>query len=74
MGKEGKHMVGLSGSTVSVAYIIGPILAGLISSYVGEKNTFVVMGIVMIIVAVILLVVTPKKLRLPQIEIKTWED
>ncbi|KKT43362.1 MAG: 3-phenylpropionic acid transporter [Microgenomates group bacterium GW2011_GWC1_44_37] len=74
MGSEGKHMVGLSGSTLSVAYIVGPIIAGLISQFVGEKNTFVVMGIVLTLVSLCLLVVTPKKLRLPQAEIKTWDD
>ncbi|OGD72585.1 hypothetical protein A3K29_00335 [Candidatus Collierbacteria bacterium RIFOXYB2_FULL_46_14] len=74
MGSEGKHMVGLSGSTLSVAYIVGPILAGLISQFVGEKNTFVVMGTMMILVSAILLAVTPKKIKLPQIEIKTWSN
>ncbi len=74
MGSEGKHMVGLSGSTISVAYIIGPVLAGLISQFVGEKNTFVAMGVVMVLVACVLLAVTPKKLRLPQSEIRSWDD
>lgn len=74
MGSEGKHMVGLSGSTLSVAYIVGPIVAGLISQFVGEKNTFVVMGVMMVLVSIILLVVTPKKMKLPQTEIKTWDD
>jgi MFS family permease len=72
MGREGKHVVGLSGSTVSLAYIVGPILAGLISQFAGEKGTFVLVGVVVIIAAVVLLIVTPKKLRLPQTEIKTW--
>jgi MFS family permease len=74
MGREGKHMVGLSGSTINVAYIIGPILAGLISQFVGEKNTFVVMGVAMILVSIFLLIVTPKKLRLPQTEIQAWKE
>lgn len=72
MGSEGKHMVGLSGSTISLAYIIGPIVAGVISQLVGEKNTFVYMGIMMIVISIILIIVTPKKLRLPQSEIKSW--
>lgn len=67
-------MVGLSGSTISVAYIIGPIMAGAITQFVGEKNTFVVVGNILAPVSVFLLVVTPEKLRLPQTEIKTWDD
>jgi len=74
MGKERKHMVGLSSSIVSVAYIIGPITAGLISSWVGERLTFVVLGIVVIVAAMVLLLVTPKKLKLPQVEMAEWKD
>lgn len=72
MRREGKHMVGLSSSTLSLAYIVGPILAGGIAQMVGEKMTFSVMGIFMALSALILLMVTPKKLKLPQEEIHTW--
>ncbi len=72
MGKEGKHMVGLSSSTISMSYILGPILAGGIAQIVGERMTFSVMGVFMSMAAIVLLIVTPKKLKLPQEEIKTW--
>ncbi len=72
MGRERKHMVGLSSSMISLAYIIGPILAGGVASAVGERMTFVVMGAAMTLIAVFLLLVTPKKLKLPQAEIGTW--
>lgn len=74
MGTERKHMVGLSSSTTSLAYIIGPITAGFISSRVGERMTFVVMGVLTAIVAIVLLFVTPRKLRLPQTEMSEWKD
>lgn len=74
MGKERKHMVGLSSSTMSLAYIIGPILAGVIASVVGERLTFVVMGFLAIVVATVLFFVTPRKIRLPQIEMAEWKD
>lgn len=72
MGRERKHLMGLSNSMVSMAYIIGPILSGLIASLVGERLTFVVMGLLMSVMAVFLLLVTPRKLKLPQTEIATW--
>lgn len=72
MGIEGKHMIGLSGSTASLAYILGPIISGVITTIVGEKNTFVVVGMILIIVSLVLLVVTPKKMKLPQGEISGW--
>jgi len=74
MGKERKHMVGLSSSTVSVSYIIGPVFSGLVSGWVGERQTFVVLGVFVVIVASVLLFVTPKKLRLPQAEMSEWKD
>lgn len=72
MGIEGKHMIGLSGSTASLAYILGPIISGGITTLVGEKNTFVVVGMILVVVSLVLLVVTPKKMRLPQEEINEW--
>ncbi len=74
MGKERKHMVGLSSSTVSLAYVVGPIMAGIISSKVGERITFVTLGGLVVLMAVLLLFVTPKKLKLPQTEIAEWKD
>lgn len=73
MGRERKHMVGLSSSTVSLAYIVGPVLAGLIASRVGERMTFSSMGVGVAVVAWLLLIITPKKIKLPQAEIGSWE-
>lgn len=73
MGRERKHLVGLCSSMNSVAYIVGPIIAGVISTQVGELPTFAILGGSVIIVSVALLIFTPRKLKLPQLEITTWE-
>jgi len=73
MGKEQKHLIGLSSSTVSIAYIFGPTIAGLISSFVGELLTFTYVGVAVLITSIILLIFTPKKIKLPQTEIKKWD-
>lgn len=72
MGFEGKHMIGLSGSTISLAYIIGPIVSGGLASLFGEVETFAIVGLLLVLVSVFLLMVTPKKLRLPESVIETW--
>lgn len=72
MGREDKHMIGMASSTTSLAYVVGPILAGLISSQVGEQMTFAVVGVSTALISGVLLLVTPRKLRLPQQEIVTW--
>lgn len=73
MGRERRHLIGLTNSAISVAYIIGPILAGFVTKYVGDEKTFSVMGGVSVVTAVVLLLVTPKKLKLPESEIKGWD-
>ena len=71
--KGRKHIMGMSSATFSLAYVVGPILSGFISGRLGEEMTFTMMGVVVCVVAVTLLVVTPKKLKLPQDEIQSWE-
>lgn len=71
--KGRKHIMGMSSATFSLAYVVGPILSGFISGKLGEEMTFTVIGLVVCVVATILLVVTPKKLKLPQDEIQSWE-
>lgn len=73
MGKQDQHLIGLSNSTFSLAYIFGPVLAGLIAQFFGEQETFAVLGLGVTLVSAFLLLTTPKKLKLPQAEIKEWE-
>jgi len=71
--KGRKHIMGMSSATFSLAYVVGPILAGFISGRLGEEMTFTMLGGTVCVVAAILLIVTPKKLKLPQDEIQSWE-
>jgi MFS family permease len=73
MGAEKKDMIGLTSSVTNVSYIIWPIFAGLIASQVGERLTFSYLGAGVLLIAVILFFITPKKLKLPQEEIKSWD-
>ena len=74
MGRERQHLIGLSNSAGSLSYIIGPAICGFITSAVGESKTFSIIGVVGMVVALTLLAVTPKKIKLPQSEIQNWED
>ncbi len=74
LGKERKHLIGLTGGVVNLSYIIWPPIAGLISNKVGEKMTFVIMGAITLILSIILFFVMPRKLKLPQDEISAWEN
>ncbi|VVB74198.1 Major Facilitator Superfamily protein [Candidatus Tiddalikarchaeum anstoanum] len=72
MGRERKHLIGLSSSTSSISYIFAPVIMGLIASFVGESFTFTYLGIGVLVLSIVLLIFTPRKLKLPQKEIKTW--
>lgn len=74
LGKERKHMIGFTGSIVNISYIIWPPIAGLMTKVGNERTTFVYMGILTMVISIILLIVTPKKLKLPQAEISKWKD
>ncbi len=74
LGKEKKHMMGFTSAIVNVAYIIWPPIAGILTKTSEERMTFVYMGILTAVVSVILLIVTPKKLKLPQSQIGKWKD
>jgi len=72
MGIQRKHLVGLSNSTFSLSYIVGPVIAGYLAELSGIKNTFVIFGAFSIIVSLFLLKFAPKKLRLPKNKISKW--
>jgi MFS family permease len=73
MGAEKKDMIGLTSSVTNVSYIIWPTFAGLIASSAGERLTFSWLGVGVLAVAVVLIFITPRKLKLPQEEIKKWD-
>ena len=73
MGKQRLHLMGLTNSSVSMAYILGPIISGYLASKVGEQMSFTYIAMIGLIVGFILFFVTPKKLKLPQSEIEEWK-
>jgi hypothetical protein len=73
MGGEKNHMIGLTNSSTSIAYIFGPALAGLLAQVANERVALSAIGWVSVVVAFWLFVKTPKKIKMPQTEIKTWK-
>ncbi len=73
MGKERNDLIGLTSSVSNVSYIVWPPIVGVVAGIVGERLTFSFVGVLVVVVSIILLFVTPKKLRLPQGEIKSWK-
>lgn len=66
LGPRANALVGLENSTTSLAFIIGPILAGIIATLTGDRLVFAFMGGLITIISFIALLVVPRKIRLPQ--------
>lgn len=54
----------------SIAYVLGPLITGFLADRIGYFNTFGAIGIFSISIGVILLIITPRKLKIPQKELK----
>ena len=62
-------MVGLERSAVSIAYVIGPALAGYLGGLVGHQLVFSFMGGVLFLTSLLALYASPRKIHLPQKEL-----
>ncbi len=74
LGRHREHLIGLSDSMLNLAYIFGPIIAGGLAAWVGNINTFAIMGISLGLITIFLWLTIPSQLRLPQKEISQWEE
>lgn len=73
MGRGRKHMIGISSSVLSLAYVVGPILGGVAAEQLGELASFGWLGGMVALVALLLLITMPRKIRLPEREINAWD-
>jgi MFS family permease len=74
LGTHANALVGLTNSMGSLAYIIGPILAGAIAVKVGTQHTFAIIGVILALCSLIALIVVPRKIKLPQLKLQhTYE-
>jgi len=62
-------MIGLEGSSISIGYVLGPILAGSLSTIVGYQNTLVAVAVLFLITTTIAAIKVPRKIHLPQKEL-----
>lgn len=66
LGQNKDEMIGLQSSAISVAYVIGPVVAGGLSEIIGIRKTFSVFGMLVFIISIACLIIIPRKVRLPQ--------
>ncbi|HLD03222.1 MAG TPA: MFS transporter [Candidatus Dojkabacteria bacterium] len=60
-----EDLVGLSSATSSLAYIIGPVVIGILADNTGYHTTFAIIGSAGVLIAVLFLLIMPKKLKVP---------
>jgi uncharacterized membrane protein len=54
----------------NVSYAVGPIVLGIAAKYLGYAKTFQAVGIGVMVTALISFLITPRKIKMPQKEIK----
>lgn len=64
--KDRMHLMGMSKANSSIAYIVGPLLAGFLTDRFNYYQTFSLIGAVGLVAGFALIIFTPKKLKLKQ--------
>ncbi|MFH0942576.1 MAG: MFS transporter [Candidatus Beckwithbacteria bacterium] len=64
--KYEKEIEGLEDFYTNLGYVIGPITAGIVADQVGNQATFSYLGLFGIVMALVLLKVTPREIRVPK--------
>lgn len=72
MGVHRQHLIGLSNSLFSLGYVVGPILAGVLSGIYYEQFSFSIIGVGAALISLGVLVFAPKRTVLPQKEMQGW--
>jgi diacylglycerol kinase len=74
LGHTSEDMIGLQNSAGSLSYILGPIAAGAIANIVGIQPTFAILGIVLTTLSLLMLIIVPRKIHMPQTAISQVES
>jgi len=65
-GTNKLHITAITRANTSIGYVIGPLLAGLLADKTDYYIAFSIVGLAVVVISAILIVFTPKKLKLPQ--------
>ncbi|MCA9379824.1 MFS transporter [Candidatus Dojkabacteria bacterium] len=71
LGREKNHLFGMLNAISSVAFIIVPIFLGIVSDRWGYIYAFAFIGAFSMLAGIVLILKTPKKIHLPQKEIRS---
>ena len=66
LGHSQFYLLSLIRVNQSVAYLLAPVLSGILADLLGYKSMFATLGLTSAVIALILLLVTPKKIHMPQ--------
>ncbi|NMB56703.1 MFS transporter [Candidatus Beckwithbacteria bacterium] len=69
LGNFGGDFIGLNQSSNSLAYVLGPIIAGFIAQLFGYRQTFAVIGTLLFLISLLAIIFTPRKIHMPQQEL-----
>jgi MFS family permease len=74
LGRYIHHLQGIGNASKSLAYIFAPLTMGIMADKFGFSISFAILGGIIVIASILLLILTPRKIRLPQVEISNIEE
>lgn len=69
-GKSRMHLLGIAKANTSIAYIIAPLFTGFLADQTDYYFTFSAVGVLAIVMGLLLLWFSPRKVKLPQVSLK----
>lgn len=60
------ELISVNQMAINLAYAIGPIMLGLISKQISYNATFIFSGGILILVSIMAIIITPRKIKMPQ--------
>ncbi|MEO6728440.1 MAG: MFS transporter [Candidatus Dojkabacteria bacterium] len=65
-GDKKLHVTAITRANTSIGYVVGPIMAGFIADKTDYFTAFSIVGLIVLVISALLIVFTPRKLKLPQ--------
>lgn len=65
------HVEAIFQSAYSIGYIAGPLVSGVLIQLFGFKDSFILWGLLAVILGVVLIIITPEKLKIPKVRLRS---
>lgn len=73
LGRNLSHLQGLGNATYQIGYIVSPLALGFMADRLDYNTSFALLGLFTFVISILLLIITPRKIKLPQTDLEQIE-